>query len=814
MKNGSIQLPKWLETRYEILWDAFGNSSFKMEDAILVLGEKNKDKKEEIPVFLSELRKAGWLHTELDPEDARRNLYSLKSKQEIIEKMFTINKKRLTRADIDALLKKAADLIRTRVDYKFILVLLFLKRISDKWELEFEEAYEEALRDGLGREEARNEARNSAYHDFDLPEEFLWDNIRKNVSTLPEIFSRALKTIAEKNPELRDVLDDMDFIHFATSRENAEILRQLVELFSEKKLHHVSPDILGDAYEWILRYFAPQKAKEGEVYTPREVISLLVEILDPKPGDSVYDPASASNGMLIMSYKYVEDRYGKSEAGKLFLYGQEVNQKTLALGRMNLYIHDIRNANIAYGDTLLYPKFKEEDDIRKFDLILANPPWNQDGYPDETLKKGEFWKKRFKYGFTPRQSADWAWIQHMLASAKESDGRVGVVIDNGCLFRGGKEKTIRTRLLEDDLIECVILLPEKLFYNTGAPGAVIILNRSKPKERRNRVLFINAGEQYEKHPDVRKLNRLGSKHTERIVEAYRAFESREGLATAVSIDDIREYEHNLNVTLYAFLKERVEEIDVMREWTELKELDDENQGVEKKIEEYLGILKEGTEAQRSKDSKIGTIPEDWRIVSLEDACEDITDGSHFSPREDKNGEYRIATVANIEENKIDVESCKRISKEDYEKLVRNGCKPKSGDVLFSKDGTVGLSFAFNQDLDIVLLSSIAIIKPKDFLDPDFFAYMLKSPLVLPQILGSRRGTGLRRVILRDLKRMRIPMPKKIQDQKRIAEILSTIDRRLELENEYRQRLERIKAGLMNDLLTGKKRISTLGSSDA
>ena len=184
-------------------------------------------------------------------------------------------------------------------------------------DLQLDKAKKEALEDGLSEKEAEQEARNSAYHDFDFPEDYLWDNIRNDVGKLPENFSKALKILAERNSELKDVLDNVDFIQFTTNRENAEILRQLVELFSEKKLQHVSADILGDAYEWVLRYFAPTKAKEGEVYTPREVISLLIEILDPKPGESVYDPASASNGMLIISYKHVEQMKGKKEADKL-----------------------------------------------------------------------------------------------------------------------------------------------------------------------------------------------------------------------------------------------------------------------------------------------------------------------------------------------------------------------------------------------------------------------------------------------------------------------------------------------------------------
>lgn len=587
-------IPKWIEKRYRALWDSYQDSPFRFENAAKTLKEKMQDSEEQVNVILSELRKEGWLNVEFDPVDARKRIYTLKSSEEVISKMLSINENQLSRGDIESLLKKAADLIRTRVDYAFILFLLFYKRISDKWEIEFENAYNEAITDGFKEEEAKEEAKKSIYHDFDISEDLLWENIRKDPSRLPENFSKAMKILAERNPELKDVFENVDFVQFTTNRENVEILRQLVELFSAKSLHHVSPHLLGDAYEWILKYFAPQKAKEGEVYTPREVIKLIVEVLDPKPGEHVYDPSLGSAGMLITSYQHVEDEKGKTEANKLFLYGQEANHKTLALSEMNLYIHDIRNAHIALGDTLLYPKFKNGEGIKTFDVVIANPPWNQDGYAEETLKKGEFWRERFnKYGFPPNQSADWAWIEHMLSSANDKNGRVGIVIDNGCLFRSGKEKAIRAGIIKDDLIEAVILLPEKLFYNTGAPGAIIILNKNKPKQRNGKILFINASKEYEKHPEVRKLNRLGDEYLRKIVEAYcnTPVQEIEGFSKIVEHEKIKENDYNLNVTLYVFPEEEVEEIDIAKEWEESQRIGKELQVVEKKIEGYLKELK-------------------------------------------------------------------------------------------------------------------------------------------------------------------------------------------------------------------------------
>lgn len=585
--NGS--LPKWVENGYSTLWDQYNTKSFRLEDAIKILGEIRHDTPEKVPVLLSRLRKSGLLTVISDTADARKKIYTLKSKDSLVSEIFSVNSNSLTRADLDALLKRAADIIRTRVDYKFILLPLFLKRISDKWEIEFEEAKFDAMEDGYSEEEAAAEAKQAIYHSFDLPEEYLWDNLRAEVNRLPEVFSKALKEISERNPELRDVLDTVDFIEFTKSQENAEILRQLVELFSEKKLHHVSPDVLGDAYEWILRYFAPQKAKEGEVYTPREVIRLLIEILDPKPGESVYDPASASNGMLIASYTHVKHHFGQDAAGQLFLFGQEANAKTLAFGRMNMYIHDIRNVKLAYGDTLLYPKFKEGEAIQQFDVVVANPPWNQDMYDETQLKKGEFWKQRFPYGFPNRQSADWAWIQHMLASAKSGNGRVGVVIDNGCLFRGGKEGTIRQKILEADLLECIILTPEKLFYNTGASGALLFFAKNKREEHQGKVLIINAAREFGKHPDVRKLNVLADKNIETIAGVANKWEEIEGFSRVVPLAEIVKNDFNLNVTLYVSPQKEIEEIDIPATWAAIK---DAEKGLRAVDERIAGHLKE------------------------------------------------------------------------------------------------------------------------------------------------------------------------------------------------------------------------------
>jgi len=512
----------------------------------------------------------------------------------------TFGSRRVTRDDLNSLVDRAADLIRTAVDYKFILVLLFLKRLNDLWKAEELQVKARLVKEsGLSEDEAGKEAERRVYHTFNIPKQFLWGEVTKDVKNLPGNLATAIGETAKLNPQLQGVINRVDFLEFARNQENRELLRQLVELFEKYDLagENVSPDILGDAYEHILMKFAPLKAKEGEIYTPREVIKLMVEILDPKPGESVYDPCCGSGGMLIISHLYVAERYGVEETKKLFLFGQERSPEIYAVGQMNLLLHDIKNANLANGDTLDFPRFKENGGLKQFDVVIANIPWNQDGYGEERLKTVDS-RERFSFGYSTKSSADWAWIQHMLASAKEN-GRVGVVVDNGCLFRGGAEKRVRSKVIEEDMVECVILLPQKLFYNTGAPGTIIIFNNNKSENRKGKILFINASNEFIPHPSVRRLNSLSKEDMAKITEAYQRFTDAEGFTKTISIKDIAENDYNLNVTLYVMPIEEREEIDIAKELSELEELERERQEITNKVREYVSnIEKAGSSAKK------------------------------------------------------------------------------------------------------------------------------------------------------------------------------------------------------------------------
>lgn len=567
----------WIINRYNTMLSNFNDREFSRDEVIKLLKEKYNDNEGTVDTLISEMKKQALITSYTNEYDKRSVLYKLNKDFGLLK--YTNNK--ITRSDLESMLKKAADLIRTRVDYKYILILLFLKRISDKWEEEYNKAFNELVESGLNESEAGEEAKNEIYHEFNLPEDALWNNIRKDVNTLPEKLAKALKTIAEMNPDLRNVIDNIDFMTFTTNSENSQILRQLVELFSEQELNNVSPDILGDAYEWILRYFLPQKAKEGEIYTPREVIKLLMNLLDPKSGDYIYDPACGTAGMLITAYYYVKDKYGKDDANKLFLYGQEANTTIYAVSKMNLYIHGIDDTNLSLGDTLLHPKNIDEN---KFDIVVANPPWNQDGYDENVLKSGEY-LNRYKYGFTNSSSADWAWVQHMLYTAKS---KVGIILDTGSLFRSGKELAIRSKIIDNDFVESVILLPEKIFYNTGSPSVIIILNKNK--NVKNKILFIDASKEFIKHPEIRKLNTLSCDNINKITEAYRQFKNMDNFASVVDLNKIRENNYDLNIQRYVGKLEDNNNINVKNVLSEIKNLDLKLDDVNKKLDDYLSGL--------------------------------------------------------------------------------------------------------------------------------------------------------------------------------------------------------------------------------
>ena len=573
MWNRISDVENLVKKRYIILVREFGNKPFRLEDAEKALrgaGIDAGNTKE----LLSLLRKKGLLEVEKDPQDFRRSIYRLLFVSEKVEKP--------TRDKLFRTLKAGADLIRTGVDYKVLLLFLFYKALSDKWNYLVEKFIEE----GHSKTEAYLLANREYYALYDEEEQklYTWHEVTKSRDTIREL-ANAIVRISKLNPDrlgdlpkLVEVLGLMGFI----SEDNLHILEDLVDLFNTIDFSKADYDVIGDAYQWILSYFAPQKAKEGETYTPREVVRLIVELLDIEDGSEVLDPAVGSGAMLIEAYKYV--RENSEDEPEIMVYGQERNEIMALIAKLNLILHDIENYEIYVGDSLKNPRFGEAD------YVLANPPWNQDGYDEKVLSENPRVRKIYttfaSNGFPPRQSADWAWVQLMLYFARK---KVGIVLDSGALFRGGKEGRIRKEIVERDMIEAIVLLPEKLFYNCSAPGIIMILNKEKPEERRGKILFINASLEYEKHPEVRRLNRLGEKNIKKIVDAYREFKDVEGFARVVSIDEIRKKDYNLNVSLYVYPEVEKEHIDLEKEFKEFKEIEEREKDV---VSEALGYVED------------------------------------------------------------------------------------------------------------------------------------------------------------------------------------------------------------------------------
>jgi type I restriction enzyme M protein len=573
--------PSWVREYFFILYREMKDKPFTAEDAQRVFSRAGKSIDNVFKV-LSPLQKEGLLKNAGRLPDGR-TLYRIVTQANTV--------KTPSKDEVLRLLKSAADIIRTAVPYESILLLLFYKVVSDKWE-----AFANAeIAKGCNSNEAYTLANTNYVKLYDEREGklYTWSEISRREESIKEI-ERALVKIAELNAggrvgielsELKRLVDKVGLSVLASKDDLRPILLELVELFNKFDFSQVDYDVIGDAYQWILSYFAPQKAKEGETYTPREVVRLMVKLMDPEDFSTVVDPACGSAAMLIESYKYVKERLNDEEPS-IKLVGQDRNGDMVAIAKMNLLLHGIKtDARIHFGDSLINPEFLE--DVKEEHVYaIANPPWNQDGYGEEKLSKPVL-KKIYKYGYPPNNTADWAWIQLLLHIATK---KAVVVIDQGALFRGGREREIRSKIVEEDLVEAVILLPEKLFYNVTAPGVIIVFNKEKPPERRSKIVFINASNEYRPHPEIRRLNVLGEDNIEKIVKTYREFTEIPGFSRVVPLEEIRKNEYNLNITLYVTPLTSQEEIDIMREYQELLRIEEEKKQLLEKINEIMAEL--------------------------------------------------------------------------------------------------------------------------------------------------------------------------------------------------------------------------------
>ena len=426
-------------------------------------------------------------------------------------------------------------------DFKtYVFPLLFFKRISDV----HDEEYQAALTESGGDEEY---AKFSQNYRFQIPEGCHWEDVRTVASNVGQALQRAMRGIEKTNPEtLYGIFGDASWTN--KDRLPDSLLRDLIEHFSRINLGNqaAQADILGQSYEYLIKKFADATNKKaGEFYTPRSVVRLMVNILDPKAGESIYDPACGTGGMLIEAIQHVKENHGDDRTlwGKVF--AQEKNLTTSAIARMNLFLHGASDFQVVRGDTLRNPAFFLSDSLATFDCVIANPPFSLEKWGEEVWTSDPY--GRNFAGMPPGKSGDYAWVQHMIKSMAAKTGRMAVVLPHGALFRMGKEGEIREKILGMDLLEAVIGLGPNLFYGTGLAACILIFRQRKKPDRRRKVLIVDASKELK---TGRAQNELLPEHVEHIYQWYRKYQDVTGIARVVTLDDIAANDHNLNIPRY------------------------------------------------------------------------------------------------------------------------------------------------------------------------------------------------------------------------------------------------------------------------
>lgn len=485
----------------------------------------------------------------------------------------------LTLSILESHLWEAANILRgspvDRTDWKsYILPLMFFKRICDVWD----EEYEEALKT-YGEDFADE-------HRFQVPEGCHWNDVRESATNVGTALQNAMRGIESANQKhLYGVFGDAQW----TNKERLPdaLLKDLLEHFSSISLgnQNVSTDIIGDGYEFLIKKFADATNKKaGEFYTPRSVVRLMVDILDPQEGETIYDPACGTGGMLLGAVEHVRAKGGDPRKFYGKLYGQEKNLTTASVARMNLLLHGMEDFVVERGDTLRNPVFTDPSTggLATFDCVIANPPFSLEQWGRE-IWESDPWGRSFA-GLPTDSNADFAWVQHMVKSMAEKRGRMAVVLPQGALFRGGVEGQIRKYLLEQDWVETVIGLAPNLFYGTGLAACVLILKKKKPKERKNKVLIVDASSLMRKG---RAQNYLDPEHADQISAWTRQFEDVQDRARVVALDQIKEEDWTLNISRYVLppIGEDIPPLDVAIE--DFKAAWERAQEAEAKLRELL-----------------------------------------------------------------------------------------------------------------------------------------------------------------------------------------------------------------------------------
>lgn len=524
--------------------------------------------------------------------------------------------KRPTQDQINSALWNACDTFRGAFDsseYKnYILVFMFLKYLSDVWKDHYNQLKEE-----YGEDEELIQ-RKLKRERFVLPENCNFDYIyaHRNDTDIGEKIDKIFAKIEERNIEkLNGVFRNISFNSdkLGQTKDRNRRLKNLISDFSKPELDfrpslwEDKEDILGEAYMYLLEKFASGAGKKGgEFFTPSEVSSLLAKLVAPKEGDRLFDPTCGSGSLLIKVAEETKDAKGRP-TNNFAIYGQESNGDTWALSKMNCFLHSMDGAQIEWCDTINNPKLIEGDALMKFDIVVANPPFSLDKWGHENAEADRF--KRFWRGVPPKSKGDYAFIQHMIETTAP-DGKVGVIVPHGVLFRGSAEHKIRQKLIEENLLEAVIGLPTNLFYGTGIPAAILIFNKSRKSSSKspransvssvaetmssraesreeNKVLFIDASKDYQ---DGKKQNKLRPQDIEKIVDTYSSFTEIEKYSHLATYEEIVENDFNLNIPRYVDTFEEEEPVDIEAVQKNIEQLETELVEVRSEMKQHLKEL--------------------------------------------------------------------------------------------------------------------------------------------------------------------------------------------------------------------------------
>lgn len=484
----------------------------------------------------------------------------------------------LTKEELNRKLWAACDTFRHTIDsslYKdYILAFLFLKYVSDLYE-EKVEKFRKEYKGDKQRIKRRLERERFVLND-DCTFSFIFEN--RNKDNIGEIINGVLHEVEELNKiKLHNVFRNVDFNSEAIlgkPKQKNQLLRHLINDFEgidlKPYLHNV--DIIGDSYLYLIQNFAADAGKKGgEFFTPPEVSELLAKLIKPKDGNTIFDPTCGSGSLLIKAAKEVD-------SNNFALYGQEVNGGTWALAKMNMFLHGIEQSFIEWGDTISAPAFLEKDSIKKFNTVIANPPFSKTKWGYESAREDEY--NRFHRGLPPKSKGDWAFIVHMVESLLPN-GTAGIVVPHGVLFRSGAEGKIRQKIIEEGLVDAVIGLPPNLFYGAGISAALLIIKKNRS---RNDTLFIDASKDFQ---EGKKQNKLRDSDIEKILKTYAKRKSSGNYASLVALDEISKEDFNLNISLYIDTYEEGEAVDLEKVQGEIENLETELSSIRKKMKSYL-----------------------------------------------------------------------------------------------------------------------------------------------------------------------------------------------------------------------------------